>query len=155
VVDATGISPEEWTLWRAFLRSHARVSREIDLQLQRDAGLAQGEYATISAILESPRRRLRIGEIAEALGWEKSRVSHLIGRMEQRSLVAREACADDARAVEIVVTPEGRRKQLAAVRAHAAEVRRVFLDHVSPDEREVMTRVLRRVIDELGSTGQR
>jgi DNA-binding MarR family transcriptional regulator len=149
VVEATGIQPEEWALWRAFLLSHARVSHEIDAQLQRDAGLAQGEYATISAILEAPGGRLRIGEIAQALGWEKSRVSHLIGRMEQRGLVRREACADDARAVEIFVTPDGRRTQLGALRGHAAEVRRVFLDHVTPEERAVVTGVLTRVLESL------
>ena len=148
--DATGIEPEEWALWRAFLLSYAGVSRRIDAQLQRDAGLAQGEYATLSAILESPGRRMRVGEIAEALGWEKSRVSHLLARMEQRELVKREACAEDARATEITVTPGGRLKQLGAMRAHAAEVRKVFLEHVRPEERAVVTEVLTRVLDNVG-----
>lgn len=149
MVDATGTEPEEWALWRAFLVSHAQVSRRIDLQLQRDAGLAQGEYATIAAILESPGRHLRIGQIADALGWEKSRVSHLITRMERRGFLKREVCAEDARATEITVTSEGRRRQLGAMRGHAAEVRRVFLEQVRPDERRVLTEVLTRVLDNL------
>jgi DNA-binding MarR family transcriptional regulator len=153
VIDATGTEPEEWALWRAFLVSHAQVSRRIDAQLHRDAGLAQGEYATITAILESPGRHLRIGEIAAALGWEKSRASHLVGRMERRGLLQREVCADDARAVEITVTREGRRKQLGAIRGHAAEVRRVFLEHVRPEERAVVTEVLTRVLNNLDHPG--
>jgi len=154
VIDATGTEPEEWALWRAFLVSHAQVSRRIDAQLHRDAGLAQGEYATITAILESPGRRMRVGEIAAALGWEKSRASHLVGRMERRGLLRREPCADDARAVEITVTPEGRRTQIGAIRSHAAEVRRVFLEHVRPEERAVVTEVLTRVLDHLDQPGQ-
>lgn len=149
MTDATGTEPEEWALWRAFLASHARVTRLIDAQLQRDAGLTQGEYATITAILETPARHMRIGEIADALGWEKSRASHLIGRMEQRGLIRREVCADDARAIEIVVTTEGRRKQLKAIRGHVAEVRRLFLEQITPEERPVVTKALTRVRDKL------
>lgn len=149
MTDATGTEPDEWALWRAFLVSHARVTRLIDSQLQRDAGLSQGEYATMTAILEAPARRMRIGEIADALGWEKSRASHLIGRMEQRGLIRREACADDARAIEIVVTAEGRRKQLKAIRGHVAEVRRLFLEQITPEERPVVTKALTRVRDKL------
>lgn len=149
MADTTGIEPDEWALWRAFLVAHAQVSRRIDTQLHRDSGLAQGEYATMTAILEAPGRRLRVGQIAAALGWEKSRASHLVGRMERRGLLAREPCADDARAVDITVTPEGRRAYLGAVRGHAAQVRRVFLDHVRPDERAVVTEVLERVLTNL------
>ena len=149
MVDATGTEPEEWALWRAFLVSHARVSRRIDAQLQRDAGLAQGEYATITAIREAPDRHLRIGEIADALGWEKSRVSHLVSRMEKRGLLERVVSAEDARAIQITVTSEGRRRQLGAMRGHAAEVHRVFLEHVRPDERPVVTEVLTRILDNL------
>jgi DNA-binding MarR family transcriptional regulator len=149
VTDATGTDPEEWALWRAFLVSHARVTRLIDAQLQRDAGLTEGEYATITAILETPARHMRIGEIADALGWEKSRASHLVGRMEQRGLIERGLCADDARAIEIAVTPEGRRKQLGAIRGHVAEVRRLFLEQISPKERPVVTDALTRVRDNL------
>jgi DNA-binding MarR family transcriptional regulator len=152
VTDATGTDPEEWALWRAFLVSHARVTRLIDAQLQRDADLTQGEYATISAILETPARHMRIGEIADALGWEKSRASHLVGRMEQRGLIERALCADDARAMEIAVTAEGRRKQLGAIRGHVAEVRRLFLDQIRPEERPVVTDALTRVRDNLNTS---
>lgn len=152
MTDATGTDPEEWALWRAFLVSHARVTRLIDAQLQRDAGLTQGEYATITAILEAPARHMRIGEIADALGWEKSRASHLVGRMEKRGLVERGLCADDARAIEIAVTPEGRRKQLGAIRGHVAEVRRLFLEQISPEERPIVTDALTRVRDNLGTS---
>jgi DNA-binding MarR family transcriptional regulator len=54
----------------------------------------------------------------------------LVGRMERRGLLQREPCADDARAVEITVTPEGR-----------------------PEERAVVTEVLTRVLDHLDQPG--
>jgi DNA-binding MarR family transcriptional regulator len=152
VADATGTEVEEWELWRAFLTSHARVSRTIDAQLQRDSGLAESEYATITAILESPERHLRVGQIADALGWEKSRASHLISRMERRGLVKREICAEDGRAMEIAVTSEGRKRQVGAIRGHVAEVRRVFLEQIEPDERAVVTRALTRVLANLSRT---
>ena len=65
-------------------------------------------------------------------------------------MLSSDLCAEDARAVELTVTPEGRRKQVGAIRGHAAEVRRVFLEHVRPEERAVVTEVLTRVLDNLG-----
>lgn len=144
--DATGTEADEWRLWRSFLAAQARLARRTDGQLQRDSELSRGEYGAIQAILDAPERRLRIGRIAEQLGWERSRVSHLILRMEQRGLIERDACDNDRRANELSVTRAGRRAHLAATRGHAAEVRRAFLDQVRPEERQMLQAVLDRII---------
>jgi DNA-binding MarR family transcriptional regulator len=147
VTDATGLSPDDWALWRAFLAANARLTLRIDRQLQQEAGLAQGEYGTLAAILDTPDRAMRIGELATQLGWEKSRVSHLVTRMQRRGLIERAPTAEDGRGTRITVTPEGRRALLAAVRGHAEEVRRAFLENIAPEERAVLQRVLQRIGD--------
>lgn len=58
----------QWELGHTFLKAHARLDRRIDSQLQRDAGMTQGEYGALAAIAESDAGRLRVGEIANALG---------------------------------------------------------------------------------------
>ncbi|MGP3533751.1 MarR family winged helix-turn-helix transcriptional regulator [Microbacterium sp. RD1] len=145
MAETTSLEPEDWALWRTFLAANARLTLQIDRQLQQDSGLAQGEYGTLAAILDSTARALRVGELARQLAWEKSRVSHLITRMERRGLVERAASAEDGRGSLITVTPAGRRALLRAVRGHAAEVRQAFLGLIRPDERAVLERVLRRL----------
>lgn len=146
MMDATDIEPDEWALWRLFRQAQARLDRRIDGQLRQDAGMAQGEYGAIAAILESSERRLRVGDIARELGWEKSRASHLVTRLEERGWLAREA-DDDGRAARISVTAAGRRAHLGAVRGHAAQVRAAFLDHLQPEERRLLSRALQRIVD--------
>ena len=54
-------------------------------------------------------RRPRMAELADFLGLEKSTMSGLIDRAEQRGLVARERSAADRRAVDVFMTKAGQR----------------------------------------------
>ncbi|MET8846427.1 MarR family transcriptional regulator, partial [Amycolatopsis sp. NPDC004625] len=82
-----------------------------------------------------PRRRRR-GAAAPppALGWEKSRVAHLLTRMENRGLVARTEDGATGRRTGIELTGEGRRTAESAVRAHGANIRRLVLDRLAPEQ---------------------
>jgi len=53
-------------------------------------------------------RRPRVTELAAHLGLEKSSVSGLVDRAEQRGLMAREKNSEDRRAVDVFLTPAGR-----------------------------------------------
>ena len=77
---------------------------------------------------------MRLYELASILGWEKSRLSHHIARMADRSLVAKEQCDADRRGADVVVTNKGRREIETAAPGHVAAVRRMFIDQVTPSQ---------------------
>lgn len=52
-------------------------------------------------------RRPRMAELADHLGLERQTMSGLIARAQARGLVARAASADDGRATDVFLTPEG------------------------------------------------
>ncbi|WP_431278002.1 MarR family winged helix-turn-helix transcriptional regulator [Leifsonia poae] len=52
-------------------------------------------------------RRLRMTELADYLGLEKSTMSGLVDRAERRGLLARAPSADDGRAVDVFLTDAG------------------------------------------------
>ncbi|WIB77784.1 MarR family transcriptional regulator [Curtobacterium sp. MCPF17_002] len=52
-------------------------------------------------------RRLRIGDLADYLGLEKSTMTGLVARASAKGLLAREPNAEDARAVDVVLTDAG------------------------------------------------
>jgi DNA-binding MarR family transcriptional regulator len=146
---ADGLSEEDWRLWRAFWSMNRALSREIDRQLQRDAGISSADYSVLIALFEAPDRRLRTGELAEMLTWEKSRVSHQISRMEARGLVERAECVEDGRGTWIILTADGRRATLGATRDHAAKLREVFFDVLDDDEKDAFRTGAARVLEKL------
>lgn len=126
------------------------LDRALDLQLQRDSSISASEYEILLAIDNATDRRLRITDIAAAIGWEKSRVSHLIARMEKRALVDRIECDTDARSSWIGLTPAGRRAVLGAMRGHVAAIRQYFLDVLDENDADRLSQISHRVMSAIG-----
>lgn len=143
------VSPADWELWRSFRSMNQQLSRELDRQLQRDAGISQADYGILLVLFESPEKRLRTGELSEVLAWEKSRVSHQVARMEARGLVERTECESDGRGTWVGLQPDGTRALLGAMREHAAAIRDLFLAELEPDEKEIIRKAATRVLTKL------
>ena len=107
------------------------------------------------ALFRAPDHRLRPGVLADRIAWEKSRISHQLTRMAARGLVERVECETDGRGSFVVLTRQGRRALLSAMRGHAASIRALFLDALEPEEKQALadasTRVLERVRREAAS----
>jgi len=69
--------------------------------------------------------------------------------MENRGLVTREECAEDARGLMVRLTKVGRRAIEEAAPGHVEAVRRYFFDHLSNDEIETMAAGFDRMLDNL------
>src|SRR5690242_16912748 len=105
------------------VRLRAALTRE----LQRDSGLSGPDYDVLVKLSEAPDHRLRAYELGAATGWEKSRLSHHLTRMEQRGLVAREQC-EGSRFFDVVLTDQGRATIENAAPTHVAHVRDWFVE---------------------------
>jgi DNA-binding MarR family transcriptional regulator len=79
-------------------------------------------------------RRLRITELADYLGLEKSTMTGLVDRAEKRGLLARAANAADRRAVDVFITPAG--EELAGpVYGRVVELLTPLIEALRPAER--------------------
>jgi len=143
--EVSEIDATEWQLWHDFATMHRDLMRELDRRLQRDAGISQGDYGVMLTLFQAPDRRLRPGELGEAIAWEKSRLSHQLTRMVARGLVERVECDTDGRGSWVVLTRDGRRALLGAMRDHASAIRSLFLDVLGPAERRMIADVAARV----------
>ncbi len=150
MAESSALTSAELETWRSFYAMRRRLDRALDLQLQRDSGLSASEYEILLAINTSTGRQLRIKEIAGAIGWEKSRVSHLVTRMERRDLLSRTECDTDARGSWIGLTSSGRRAVLGAMRGHADAIRRYFFDVLEPTDAAALEALSGRVVDAIG-----
>jgi len=143
------LSPEDWELWRALSAMTSQLGLALDRRLRRDAGVSQADFQVISTLAQAPSGQLRPGELVELLGWEKSRVSHQLARMEARGLVERASCDEDARGTWVSLSGEGRGLAEGVARAHAAAIREYFLDVLDDEERAALLTVAERVLDGL------
>ncbi len=128
------LTDDEQQIWRAYLRANELLHVRLNRQLQRDSGFSEGDYAVLVHLSESLDDRLRGYELAAAIQWEKSRLSHHLTRMERRGLVRREECPTDGRGAFVVLTDEGRRRVEDAAPRHVAEVRRLFIDALAAEQ---------------------
>jgi DNA-binding MarR family transcriptional regulator len=145
--EVSEVRPEEWDVWRAFVRMRRQLDLALERGLQHDADISMPDFEILLALFESPDKQLRARELGAALGWEKSRLSHQVTRMEKRGLVERSECDTDARGTWIAITADGRRTILGAMRDHATSIRRYFFDVLSDSEKAVLSDISGRVLD--------
>jgi DNA-binding MarR family transcriptional regulator len=129
--------PEE-RAWRALQFMQLRLEGALARQLVADSGLSYPDYLVLVALTDAPDGQLRLFELAEVLGWERSRLSHQVTRMADRDLVAKVPCDDDRRGAFVRATPAGAQRIAAAAPGHVAAVRRLFIDHVTPAQLAVI-----------------
>lgn len=150
VTDRVALTDSELEVWRSFYAMRRTLDRALDLQLQHDSQVSSSEYEVLLALDLAPNRRLRVTDIASTIGWEKSRVSHLVARMQKRELVNRSVCDFDGRSSWIGLTATGRRAVLGAMRGHVAAIRRYFFAVLEADEADSLQRLSVRVVDAIG-----
>jgi DNA-binding MarR family transcriptional regulator len=146
MTDAKWLTKREERAWRALQFMQMRLEAELARTLAAESGLSYPDYLVLVALTGEPDGRLRLFELGQLLGWEKSRLSHHVGRMAERGLVTKERCASDRRGAFVAVTKQGRKEIAAAAPGHVRSVRRLFIDHVTPAELDVIASVAARVL---------
>ncbi len=87
---------------------------------------------------------LPLGALSVRVGCVKSNITQLVDRLEAERLVRRVADPEDRRSTLAEVTPEGRRRHDAAVRA-LAEAEREILSAISLEERAQLRVLVNRL----------
>ena len=127
--------------WRGFVALHNGLFDHLARQLARDSGLTTADYEVLVVVSEAPGRRIRSRDLCRALGWERSRLSHQLARMEQRGSVSRAPCAEDARGFDVVLTPAGLAAIESAAPLHLEAVRHCFVDVLTDEQLDALGRI--------------
>lgn len=142
---------EQLRIWRDYTETSRQVHALLEARLQHDSAMSTGDYRVLLALTEAPGRMLRSSQLAELIDWERSRLSHHLGRMEKRGLVRRTRRIDDAHAVDVTVTDLGRDAFRAGSVPHLRAVREVFIDALAPEQLEHLAEIsaaLRRHLEQ-------
>jgi DNA-binding MarR family transcriptional regulator len=137
--------------WRGFVTMQGQLNARLNRELQADSDLSLTDFEVLVQVTDSAENRVRVFELARALQWEKSRLSHHLARMQRRGLVAREGCPSDARGAFIVLTPEGKAAIEAAAPVHVETVRRLFFDGLTEEQVGVLATISDHVLGRLAA----
>ncbi|WP_327089553.1 MarR family transcriptional regulator [Nonomuraea sp. NBC_01738] len=129
-----GLSLQELAVWRALQRAQVRVTRHLEAELLVAHDLPLASYDVLMQLAEAPERRLRMNDLADRVLLSRSGLTRLIDRLQRDGLVAREACASDARGLFAVLTDEGEVRLAEATPTYLGGVRSQFLDHLDPGD---------------------
>jgi DNA-binding MarR family transcriptional regulator len=127
---------EQLRVWRDFIETAEVLRSRLSSRLQSESAMSTGDYGVLLALSEADGHRLRSSDLAASIGWERSRLSHHLGRMEKRELVRREECATDSRGADVVLTDTGAQAFRAASIPHLKAIRELFVDALSPEQLE-------------------
>jgi DNA-binding MarR family transcriptional regulator len=143
------LDDREQSAWRGYLDMNAKLNARLNKEMQDESGISISDFSVLVALSEHVDGRLRVLELARALGWEKSRLSHQLTRMQNRGLVERSNCNEDRRGAFVVLTAPGRAKVEAAAPRHVESVRRYLFDELTPAQVDALGAIARAVVDRL------
>jgi DNA-binding MarR family transcriptional regulator len=111
--------------------------------------MSEADYEVLVHLSEAPEGRLRPYQLGRITQWEKSRLSHHLSRMGERGLVERQFCPTDNRGSFVAITESGRAAIAAAAPQHVEDVRRLFIDVLTPEQLDAIADIADTVLANL------
>jgi DNA-binding MarR family transcriptional regulator len=142
------LNEDEQQAWRATVGLAQLLIRQLDRDLNVH-GLNSHDYEILVELSEAPDHRMRMTELADATSQSRSRLSHQITRMENRGLVRRDDCEGDKRGTFTVLTADGMAAIERVAPDHVENVRRHFIDRLTPGQLEQIRDSFEPIVDYL------
>ena len=135
---STDSPPDVWARWK---RSYEAIRTAVVADVTAHSELTEPEFSVLIH-LHDAEGTIRQNELTRMLAWDRTRVSHLLSRMEMRGTVERRKLTNG---VAIRLTDRGREHYEAARPHLEAAVRQHLLDRLGAED----TATLRRILDRL------
>jgi DNA-binding MarR family transcriptional regulator len=147
------LSAEEQRAWLAWLGATELLMGSLDAQLQRDAGFPHAYYAILAQLSHAPDRTLRMSDLASVVNASASRLSHAVGKLEERGWVTRAQCEGDRRVTLATLTDLGFVVLAEHAPGHVAAVRKGLFDPLTPEQVTQLEQICNAVLDGLDPSG--
>ena len=130
--------------WRALLRAHASLMRELSTDLAMRTRLPLGDFDAL-AQLALAGGELRMTDLASKAFSSRSAMTRRVDRLVGEGLVRRTSSVADGRGVVIALTETGLARLSEAVPIHLEGVSKLFIEPLDDQELEVLERALDKV----------
>ena len=130
--------------WRALLRAHATLLRQLETDLESKTGLALADYDVL-AQLAIAGGSLRMTNLADRALISRSGMTRRVARLVHEGLVRRAHADADARGVVVQLTSSGLDRLTVTAPVHLRGVSDRFLTKLDEDELAVLESALAKV----------
>ena len=124
-------------LWKAYRAVAAKAMADIATQ-----GLGMSDFGVLECVLH--KGPLPVNAIGPRIGLTSGSISTAVDRLEERGLVRRRACPQDARARVVHLTPAGRRLIECAFTRHQAAMEQAAAA-LTQEERAALIGLLKKL----------
>ena len=125
----------------------SRMARRMEASLNlvlKDEGMTAFEALVLAAIFFEKRGQIKPSALADAFETTRSNMSHCVSSLEAKGLIRRQIDPEDARAVRLVLRPQGKR-QAARVVGILDRMQRQFEEEIGAAKLEGMIRQMAEV----------
>lgn len=112
--------------WRAFHKIGQQLLPHLSRQITNHSGITSAEYVVLLTIYEAEKAKLNVNSLAILLGWEISRMSHQVTRMNQSGLLRKVKNNSDSRCFDVSLTAKGKKKIETAIPLQSIEINHCF-----------------------------
>jgi len=130
--------------WRSLLRAHATLMRQLDMDLERETGLALGDFDVL-AQLALAGGELRMTELAARVLISRSGMTRRVARLVAEGLVRRGTAGTDGRGVVVALTDAGVGRLTETAPVHVRGVSELFVAKLDDHELAALKSALDKV----------
>ena len=112
--------------WRAFHKIGTSLLPHLGRQITNHSGISGAEYVVLLALSELKVSSVNLNRLANGLGWEISRMSHQVSRMDDAGLVKKTKNLEDSRCFDVSITTKGRKIAETAIPLQSIEINHCF-----------------------------
>ncbi len=130
--------------WKALLRSHATLMRQLERDLEKETGLALADFDVLAQVALAGGE-LRMTELADRALISRSGMTRRVARLVDVGLVRRANADADARGVVVALTDAGEARLTEATPVHARGIFDLFVARLDDQELAVLESALEKV----------
>lgn len=134
------LTKEELARWRNFRFMVEETSIKVSREVSSATGISGGQFGIMSIVTASPAKEMRQQELADAMRWDRTRLSHQLTRMEKNGLIERKKSPDGG--TVITVTPKGSTELIRISPTLANAVRTHFLSKLTETHMAQLSEIL-------------
>ena len=131
--------------WATLLRAHATLMRRLDMDLERETGLALADFDVLAQLAEA-HGELRMTELADRALISRSGMTRRVARLADQGLVHRDKAGTDGRGVVVALTEAGIARLAETAPVHARGISKLFVARLDDQELALLERALNKVI---------
>jgi DNA-binding MarR family transcriptional regulator len=130
--------------WSSLLRAHATLLRQLESDLERETGLALGDFDVLAQLARAGGE-LRMTELADRALISRSGMTRRVARLVHTGLVRRASAGADARGVVVGLTDAGVARLSETAPVHARGVAKLFVAPLDDEELVALKNALDKV----------